>query len=79
MWTGRGHWGIENKLHWVLDDCLNEDQCRVRKGNGPQNFATLRHIALNLIRKNKSKGISIKGSRKKAGWDESYLLQLLRN
>ncbi len=73
----RGHWEVENKLHWVLDVCFNEDKSRVRKGNGPQNLATLRHIALNLIKKNKSKRVSIKGSRKKAGWDENYLLQLL--
>ena len=68
-----------HKLHWVLDVCFNEDRSRIRKGNGPQNLATLRHIALNLIKKNKAKGLSIKASRKKAGWNDSYLLKLLGN
>jgi len=73
----REHWAIENKLHWVLDVGFDEDRCRVREGNGAQNFATLRHMALNLIKKDKSKG-SVKTRRKKAGWDNSYLLQLLK-
>ncbi len=52
----RSHWGIENRLHWVLDIAFREDESRVRKGNADANFAVLRHIALNLIRQNKSKG-----------------------
>ena len=46
----REHWGIENSLHWVLDIAFREDECRVRKGHGPENLATMRHMALNLIR-----------------------------
>ena len=46
----RAHWGIENGLHWVLDIAFREDESRIRKGNGPQNFAVLRHIALNLLK-----------------------------
>ncbi len=46
----RSHWGIENSLHWILDVALNEDDCRIRKDNAPQNFAVLRHIAVNLRR-----------------------------
>ena len=49
----RSHWGIENRLHWVLDIAFDEDHCRVRKDNGPENFAILRHIALNLLKQEK--------------------------
>ncbi len=47
----RSHWGIENSLHWILDVSFNEDGSRIRKGNAPDNFAVLRHIALNLIKR----------------------------
>jgi predicted transposase YbfD/YdcC len=74
----RGHWGIENKVHWVLDIAFREDDCRIRKGNGAENFAVLRHIALNLLRRETSaKRRSLKGKRKKAAWDEEYLLKVL--
>ena len=69
----RSHWGIENQLHWVLDIAFREDESRIRKGNGDQNFALLRHIALNLIRQEPSKG-SVHTKRLRAGWDDSYLL-----
>lgn len=72
----RNHWSIENKLHWVLDVNFNEDQCRIRSGHADQNMAVLRHIAINLIRKNTTKG-SIKTKRLKSGWDEQFLLQVL--
>ena len=49
----RGHWGIENELHWVLDIAFREDECRVSAGNGTQNLAVLRHIALNLLKREK--------------------------
>ena len=73
----RSHWGIENRLHWTLDIAFNEDQCRVRKDNGPENFAILRHIALNLLKLEKTSKHSIKAKRLQAGWDDSYLLKVL--
>jgi predicted transposase YbfD/YdcC len=73
----RGHWGIETKLHWVLDVAFNEDQSRVRIGHAPENFALLRHIALNKLKNEKSLKRGIKGKRKKAGWDEEYLIRVL--
>jgi predicted transposase YbfD/YdcC len=74
----RSHWGIENRLHWVLDIAFDEDSCRIRKDNGPENFAILRHIALNLLKQEKtSKRRSIRGKRLQAGWDDTYLLKVL--
>lgn len=73
----RTHWEIENKIHWVLDVVFREDDCRIRKGNGAQNFAVLRHIALNLLRQENSAKDSIRAKRLKAGWDHDYLLKVL--
>lgn len=73
----RLHWGIENSLHWVLDMAFREDECRIRKGNAPENFAILRHIALNLLKNEKSEKRSIKRKRLKAGWDNSYLQKVI--
>jgi predicted transposase YbfD/YdcC len=73
----RTHWEIENKVHWILDIAFREDDCRVRKGNGAENLAVLRHIALNLLKHEKSRKGSIKGKRKMAGWDNDYLLKVL--
>ena len=73
----REHWGIENKVHWVLDIAFREDDCRIRKGHGAENFAVLRHIALNLLRRETSAKRSIKGKRMKAALDENYLLKVL--
>jgi predicted transposase YbfD/YdcC len=72
----RAHWSIENSLHWVLDISFREDECRVRKGNGAANLAMLRHIALNLLKNDKTK-LGIKNKRLKAGWSSSYLENLL--
>ena len=72
----RAHWGVENSLHWVLDIAFREDESRIRKDNSPENFAVLRHIALNLIRQEKSSKRSVKGRRLKAGWDNSYRVHL---
>ena len=73
----RGHWDIENELQWVLDIAFREDECRVRKDYGPQNFAVLRHIALNLLKQDTTATLGIKNKRLQAAWDERYLLTLL--
>ncbi len=73
----RSHWAIENSLHWVLDVSFREDESRIRKDNAPENFAVLRHIALNMIKKETSLKKSIKSKRLRAGWDNNYLLKVL--
>ncbi len=75
--TTRKHWHIENKLHWVLDIAFREDECRVRQGNAAENFAILRHIALNLLKQEQTAQCGVKTKRLKAGWDEAYLLKVL--
>ena len=73
----RRHWGIENSLHWVLDIAFREDESRIRKGNAAVNFGILRHLALNLLKKDKVTKAGIAAKRKKAGWDSNYLLDVL--
>ena len=73
----RQHWGIENSLHWVLDVSFDEDACRIRTDKGAQTFAVLRHIALNLLRREPHHKRGIKARRKRAGWDRDYLFQVL--
>ena len=73
----REHWGIENSLHWVLDIAFREDESRVRKGHGPENLATIRHMALNLLRRETSSKGGVKARRLRAGLDEAYLLKVL--
>jgi predicted transposase YbfD/YdcC len=74
--VARQHWGVENRLHWRLDVVMNEDQDRTRLGNGPHNLAVLRHMALNAMQKEGSKG-SLRGKFKRAGWDDAFLCKLL--
>jgi predicted transposase YbfD/YdcC len=73
----RGHWGIENGLHWQLDVSFREDERRIRKGHGAENFSRLCRLALNLLKRDKTKKAGIAGKRLAAGWDHDYLLNLL--
>lgn len=72
----RGHWGIENSLHWCLDVVYGEDHSRVRRGHGARNLSLLRRLSLNLLRQEPSKG-SLKGKRYRAGLDNHFMLQIL--
>jgi predicted transposase YbfD/YdcC len=73
----RCHWNIENKLHWVMDVDFDEDKCRIRTDNAPQNFALLRQIAHNLLKQESSKNVSIRRKIKKAGWDNDFLARIV--
>jgi len=73
----RKHWAIENELHWVLDVALNEDRSRVRKDHSPENLAVLRHIALNLLKQEKTAKGGIHAKQLQAAWNDEYLLKIL--
>ena len=73
----RTHWSIENSLHWVLDVSFNEDACRIHRESAAQNMALLRHLALNILSKDSSSKRGIAARRKKAAWDQTYLIKLL--
>ena len=72
----RGHWAIENSLHWVLDMVFRDDECRVRTDHAPANFTTIRHMAQNLLRRPSDKH-SLRARRKAAGWDDDFLASLV--
>ena len=74
----RAHWGVENGLDWVPDIAFREDDSRVRKGHGPELLAILRHMALNLLKQERTAKGGIKAKRLRAGWDDQYLLTVLR-
>jgi predicted transposase YbfD/YdcC len=74
----RIHWGIENQVYWVLDVVFHEDQSRIGQGHAAENFAVLRHLALNLLRQQQAKRLSIRGKRLKAAWDHGFLLQVIQ-
>jgi predicted transposase YbfD/YdcC len=73
----RSHWRIENQLHWVLDMSFREDESRVRQGNATENLAIMRHLCLNLLKKETTANCGIKAKRLKAGWDMNYLYKVL--
>ena len=73
----RGHWQVENKLHWVLDVAFREDESRLRAENAAENFTVIRHAALNLLRNVKGSKVGIKNRRLEAGWSEPFLLKVL--
>ena len=73
----RGHWGVENGLHWSLDVAYGEDQARMREGNSAENFSILRRITLNLLKPDKTVKVGIKNKRLKAGWDDAYRAKIL--
>lgn len=74
----RSHWSIENSLHWVLDVTFNEDKSRIRKKNGPENMAIIRHTALNLLRNNGDDKTSLVRRRRRALYRENYLVNILQ-
>lgn len=75
----RGHWGVENQLHWQLDVSFREDERRLRKGHGAENFSRLCRLALNLLKSEKSLKLGIANKRLNCGWDHDYLLKVLMN
>ncbi len=72
----RDHWGIENGLHWVMDMVFRDDECRIRKGNAPANFTTIKHAASNMLRSVKGNQ-SLRLKRHLAAWDEDFLFQII--
>ena len=78
MQAVRCHWHIENQMHWVLDVAFSEDASRIRKDHAPENMATVRRMALNLLRQEKSLKVGIANKRLRAGWDEAYLRKIIQ-
>jgi predicted transposase YbfD/YdcC len=74
----RSHWGVENRVHWILDVAFREDESRIRTDHSPANMALLRHMALNLLTQERTAKVGTKAKRLKAGWDPAYLLTVLQ-
>ena len=74
----RGHWSIENALHWVLDVVMREDECRIRKDHSAENMAVVRHIAINLLKKEKTLKVGTQAKRLRAACDNDYLGRIIR-
>jgi predicted transposase YbfD/YdcC len=74
----RGHWSVENNLHWQLDVSFREDERRIRHGHGAENFSRLCRICLNLLKNEKTSKGGVASRRKKCGWDNDYLLTVLQ-
>ena len=74
--TIRGHWGIENSLHWLLDTAFDEDRARNRKDNGPENLAILRKLTLNVMRRSRPK-LGITRKRKRSGWSDEFARSII--
>jgi predicted transposase YbfD/YdcC len=72
----RDHWGVENGLHWVMDMVFGDDECRIRKDNAPANFATIKHMASNILRSSKGKQ-SMRQKRHAAAWDDDFLFDMI--
>lgn len=77
MQAVRQHWNVEINLHWSLDVSFKEDLSRVRMGNASENLAVIRRVALNLLKQEKTSKVGITARRKRAGWDNKYLLKVL--
>ncbi|WP_026220931.1 ISAs1 family transposase [Thiofilum flexile] len=77
LFVVRSHWGIENRLHWVLDVLMQEDKARNRTGDSAHNFSLLRQMATNLLRYSQTNKHSLKVRRKQAAWSTDYLAELL--
>ncbi|MGH8651374.1 MAG: ISAs1 family transposase [Gammaproteobacteria bacterium] len=75
--AARGHWGVENCVHWILDVTFREDECRIRRGEAAENLSTLRHFVLNLLKQEKTLKKSIKQKRLMAAWDDDYRSKVL--
>jgi len=74
----RAHWGVENRLHWVMDVVFHDDLMRLRSDNGPANMAIMRHTAINMFKKSKAK-MSLKTRRKSAAWNHKFLFDTIKN
>ena len=75
--ASRGHWGVENRLHWRLDVQMGEDDCRIRTGHAAENFSRLRRVAMNLLKQDQTHKVGLKAKQKACGWDHDYLLKIV--